>query len=75
MKSQDMIIPPQYFKDSKFENLELQLFSDASPKAYAAVAYFRIKYPAKISTKFVMAKSRGTHVKTVTLPMLEFKDF
>lgn len=57
MDTQAIIIPQRYFKDLKFENLELYLFSDDNPKAYGTVAYFRKAYSAKISTTFVIAKS------------------
>nr|XP_042913479.1 uncharacterized protein LOC122273488 [Parasteatoda tepidariorum] len=60
-------IPRQYFEELDWESLEIHIFSDASPKCYGAVAYFRMKN----ITSFIMSKSRLAPLKKITLPRLE----
>lgn len=57
----------------KAQQIQLHVFCDASAQAYAAVAYFRIKFPTHISTSFVIAKSRVAPLKPMSIPRLELQ--
>ncbi|XP_035217413.1 uncharacterized protein LOC118190749 [Stegodyphus dumicola] len=49
----------------------LHVFCDASQAAYATVIYLRSKKEDKVFVKFVIAKSRISPVKKITIPRLE----
>ncbi len=52
--------------------LELHGFSDASEAAYGAVVYLRVLYhDSTVSTSLIMAKSKVSPLKHVTIPKLE----
>ncbi|GFQ65834.1 integrase catalytic domain-containing protein [Trichonephila clavata] len=53
-------------------DLQLRVFSDASPKSFGAVAYLRYKISDNnFNTRFVISKSRVAPIKRITLPRLE----
>ncbi|XP_026747883.1 uncharacterized protein LOC113508909 [Trichoplusia ni] len=57
---------------SEVDKIEIHGFSDASTRAYAAVAYVRIKMQdGSVSTKLQAAKTRVAPLRTVSLPRLE----
>ncbi|XP_035229439.1 uncharacterized protein LOC118201437 [Stegodyphus dumicola] len=49
----------------------LHVFCDASQAAYATVIYLRSKEEDKVFVKFVIAKSRVSPLKKITIPRLE----
>lgn len=67
-------IPRCYFPSSKeIKNLQLHLFSDASEKAYAAVAYLRFESNNLFRTSFVTGKTRVAPLKNLTIPRMELQ--
>ncbi|GBM50730.1 hypothetical protein AVEN_179886-1, partial [Araneus ventricosus] len=70
----DLTFERKYFSFplNQAKELELHIFSDASPRAFGAVSYFRyVSYDGRISTSFITAKSRVAPLKKLTLPRLE----
>ncbi|XP_067627808.1 uncharacterized protein [Eurosta solidaginis] len=55
------------------ENIQLHIFVDASPCAYAAVAYLRVYKGHKVVVRLVCAKSRCAPLKGMTIPRLELQ--
>lgn len=65
-------IPRKYFLNNnitKFAELELFVFCDASMKGYGTVSYFRD--PKSLNTAFILSKSRVSPLKKLSLPRLE----
>lgn len=72
----DLEIPRSFFSVKQDEIAELQLhhFSDASEVGYGQCTYLRIKdVNQQITCNLVMAKSRVSPLKTVTIPRLELQ--
>ena len=65
----NIVLPRRYFALSSDKPIYLHVFADASTKAYGAVAYLQNAN----NVAFVMAKSRVSPLKNLTLPRLELK--
>lgn len=63
----NIVLPRRYFDLSSNQPICLHVFADASIKAYGAVAYLQ----SAEHVSFVMAKSRVSPLKNLTLPRLE----
>ena len=73
-KIQTLAIPRHYFKDSSPATVQLHIFDDASEKAIANVAYFRIiKKDQSVQIRFIIGKNRVTPLKRMTVPNLELQ--
>ena len=66
---------PRWFKFAKVtaDEIELHIFSDASMKAFGAVAYFRTVNEEEINCSFIIGKSRLAPIKGSTTPRLELQ--
>ena len=64
-----IVLPRKYFTSSSDKPVYLHVFADTSMKAYGAVAYLQ----SEGNVAFVMAKSRVSPLKNLTLPRLELK--
>ncbi|XP_062538579.1 uncharacterized protein LOC134206860 [Armigeres subalbatus] len=69
-------IPRCYFRESlpkELKTLELHVFVDASGSAYACAAYFRLETGNQVQVALVIAKTKVTPIKTLSIPRLELK--
>jgi len=67
-------IPRCYSYDMKHCNkLDLHVFCDASEKAFSAVAYLRCETSNQVDVSFVMAKSRVSPLRPMSIPRLELQ--
>jgi transposase InsO family protein len=55
------------------ESLQLHLFGDASQKAFAAVAFLRVKTGPDIDVRIIMSKTRVAPLKPLSIPRLELQ--
>ena len=64
---------PRCLRKPNPKEIDLHVFSDASEKAYATVAYLVCHYPSEIlpTSCLIAAKSRVAPVKAITIPRLE----
>jgi hypothetical protein len=80
-KIKELRIPRCYLQpkdNNDSSKVELHIFCDPSPSAYAAVAYWRfIQYcadqSANVFVSFISSKSRVAPVKTVPIPRFELQ--
>ena len=56
-----------------FQQVQLHVFCDASERAFAASAYVRIEECGMIRVRIIMAKTRVSPIKQLTLPRLELQ--
>lgn len=70
----DVSVPRCYFNVAELPSeFELHIFTDASEKAYAAVAYFRIKIQGEVKCALIGGKSKVAPIKPVSIPRLELQ--
>lgn len=67
--------PPHLGCSSSSATIELHVFCDASPAAYAAVAHWRVHTDnTNVCVSFIASKSRVAPIKPSSIPRLELQD-
>ena len=69
--SPTMFLPRCFLNGDEERTYTLNGFCDASKQAYAAVVYLVVKTPAGQTTRFVVAKTQVSPLKSQTIPRLE----
>ena len=59
---------PRNFISNNVSTIEMHGFCDASEKFYACVIYFRVLQSDKITSFFVIGKSKIAPLKTISIP-------
>ena len=72
LQAENKEIAEQVTRNKKID-LTLHGFCDASERSYAAVIYARYVIKGKVETSLILAKSRLTPMKAVTMPRLELQ--
>jgi hypothetical protein len=69
----ELKVPRCYFQSKGQNSLhEIHGFSDASEKAYSAVAYLRTEYPnGEVSVALIASKTRVAPISKQSIPRLE----
>lgn len=57
----------------KSKNIQLHIFADASERAFAAVAYFRVERADEVDVAFVAGRTRCAPIKMLSVPRLELQ--
>ena len=76
LKMMPMIKIPRCFLRNgiDYKSIDLHIFTDASEKAFGAVAYLRVTYDSQKPTiSLLMSKSRLAPIKTLTIPRMELQ--
>ena len=68
----DQISMPRAYENlPDADRIELHCFADASCNGYGAVCYFWVSKAARVSTSFIIGKSRVVPIKKLSVPRLE----
>lgn len=62
---------PRCCVSAEYDKVEIHIFTDASPKAYGAVAYLRVCRLGIPNANLILSKSRVAPLKKLSLPRLE----
>lgn len=73
LKEIDQITVPRWinYSPTKVQSIELHVFCDGSSSAYAANVYIRLDCGERVYTHLIIAKSKITPTKPLTIPRVE----